>query len=194
VKRAVFSLIVLMAFAAPAHAQNGNAASSRSLNFGNVLAPAAASNARGFTVMANVGVGFEHDFFDGGAAGLAGAPVNFGIGGFITPKMAILGRFSGTVVEFSDAGISQTSGVIGATLQYWLNSRLAVEAGGGLGSWSDETGASDASGGLILGVSYIVWEHGAHHLVAGAEYAPVFTDGKVHNVGITLGYQFFRRR
>ena len=191
-KRAVFSLIVLMAFAAPAYAQNGNAAPSRSLSFGNVLAPAAASNARGFTVMANIGVGFEHDFFYGGAAGLAG--LNFGIGGFITPKIALLFRWSRTVVQFSDPGISQGSAVVGATLQYWLNSRLAVEAGGGLGSWYDETGASDASGGLILGVSYIVWEHGAHHLVAGAEYAPVFTDGKVHNVGITFGYQFVRRR
>lgn len=193
-KRAVFSLVALLAFAAPVRAQvpsNANSAPSGSVNFGRAAQPAG-PGAHGFTVMANMGVGFEHDFFYGGAAGLAGP--NFGIGRFITPRIAILGRFSGTAVEFDEAGFSQTSWVVGGTVQYWLTSRCAVEAGGGLGSWADEFGGSDAGGGLMFGVSYVVWEKGAHHIVAGAEYAPVLTDGKVHNVGITVGYQFFKRR
>jgi hypothetical protein len=195
VKRAVFGLIALLAVAAPARAQltsDATAAPYRSVTFGDATTQVQASGARGFTALVNIGVGFEHDAFYGAGAGLAG--LNFGIGGFVTPNVAILFRFSGTSVEFADTVVSQTSGVIGATVQIWVTSRWAIEVGGGFGSWTDSDGLSDGSGGLILGVSTVVFERGSHHLTLGAEYAPVFTENMVHNIGVMFGYQFFRRR
>jgi hypothetical protein len=200
VKRAVFGLIALLVVAAPVRAQVAYSVSApyRSVMFGNHASAAQTSGPHGFTALVNIGAGFQHDFDFGGGAGVGG--LNFGIGGFVTHKLAILARFSGTTVDFSDLvfpqiTITQSSGVFGATAQYWTTPRFALEAGGGYGSWNDSNGAaSDASWGLILGASVIVFEHGSHHLVVGGEYAPVITSaGTVHNIGVTAGYQFFRR-
>lgn len=199
-QRVVFGLMALLLLAAPARAQvaaTPTAAPYRSITFADQSATIQPSGAHGFTVMVNIGLGFEHDYFYGGGVGLAG--LNFGIGGFVTPRLAILARLSGTVVEYDDPVVtglkrSQNSSVFGATAQYWATPRVAIEAGGGFGQWSDETGAADAGWGLILGGSVIVFEHGSQHLLVGAEYAPVLTAaGTVHNVGVTFAYQFFRR-
>ena len=158
-----------------------------------VASPAAAQIK--FTALANLGVGFQNDeYFDQTANGLAG--LNFGAGVFLTPDLAVLGRFSGTRVTFDDdvfGGVrEQASGVFGGTVQYWLNNWASVEAGVGYGRWRDEFDNKDGGFGLILGFGATVFQRGPHHVRAGFEYAPVFTDSKVHNIGLTIGYQYGR--
>lgn len=148
----------------------------------------------GFTTLVNLGVGYQRDSGLGeSSVGLAGA--NFGIGGFVTPNLAVMFRFSGTNVHydlgFTDFG--QVSGVGGGSLQYWLSDRVSVETGVGLGLWQTTDDDSESGVGLILGASTIVFQRGHHILQLGVEYAPAFTEsGTVHNLGFTFGYQFHR--
>ena len=96
--------------------------------------PQAAVERRGFTILVNLGVGIQHDTaFEETAVGLGGA--NVGIGGFVRNNLAILGRFSGTNVSYDFSG-QQVSGVMGATVQYWVSDLFHIEAGGGAGFWN----------------------------------------------------------
>jgi hypothetical protein len=147
----------------------------------------AAQSRGGFTVLVNMGLGIQNDSdFRETAMGLAGA--NVGVGGFVTPRLAILGRFSITTASYDF--FDQVAGVGGATVQYWVSDRFTVEAGGGTALRSD-TFSGDFGFGLIFGASAVVWNRGGHNLVVGAEYAPAFTSAStVQNIGITFGYQF----
>ena len=146
----------------------------------------------GFTLLVNLGVGIQNDtVLEESAVGLAGA--NLGIGGFVTPDLAILGRFSGTNVSYDTVfgDYAQVSGVVAPTLQYWANDKVNIEGGVGVGFWSAED-ESEKGVGLILGVGFTVFNRGKHNLQVGFEYAPAFMDsGTVHNMGITFGYQLF---
>lgn len=154
------------------------------------LAPRVASaqaEREGFTLLVNLGVGFQTDTaVEESAVGLAGA--NLGLGGFLTPKLALMGRFSGTNVSYDR--FSQVSGTVAVSLQYWANDFVAIEAGGAVGYWSTE-GDADSGPGLMFGVDFTVFNRGKHNLQVGVEYAPVFTSDPVHNLGITFGYQLF---
>ena len=166
-KRALLVLAMLLFVATPAFAQHS-----------------------GFTALANIGVGFQNDsFYDETATGLGG--LNVGAGWFLTDRMAVLGRISGTRVNFdASGGAWQSSTVYGGTIQFWLNNWASIEGGAGLGRWSDEFEDSDNGFGLIIGFHASVFKKGAHHIRAGVEYAPVFTDVKVHNIGVVVGYQY----
>jgi hypothetical protein len=78
---------------------------------------------------------------------------------------------------------------VGATLQYWVSDRVAVEAGAGVGFVED---LYEADGpGLILGATATIFNRGKHSLQAGVEYAPAFRPSTtITNVGFTIGYQF----
>ena len=154
--------------------------------------PSAQTSGRGFTALANIGFGIQSDsgFGDTGT-GLAG--INIGAGWFLTPQIAVLFRLSGTNVEYDEIGeLSQTAGVVGGSVQYWLTDRINVEGGAGIGFWRTE-GADDQGFGIMLAVSGVVFRSGNHHVMAGAEFARAFTDSaNVNNFGITVGYQFKR--
>jgi hypothetical protein len=170
-KRIVLAVAVLLAVASPAFAQ----------------APARS----GFTVLANLGVGFQNDeFYDETATGLAG--LNFGAGWFLTDNVAVLGRFSGTSATFDASNAGQRSGVFGGGIQYWLNNWASIDVAAGYGYWSDDFDDSDGGFGLIVGFNATVFQRGRHHIRAGVEWAPVFTDYKVQNIGVTVGYQFVK--
>ena len=170
-KRIVLAFALLLFVASPAFAQ--------------------APTRSGFTVLANLGVGFQQDeFYDQTQTGLAG--LNFGAGWFLTPDLAVLGRFSGTTANFDDFGVTQRSGVWGGTIQYWLNNWASIEGGVGYGRWSDDFDDSDGGFGLIVGFNASVFQRGRHHVRAGVEWASVFTDAKVQNIGVTIGYQFVK--
>ena len=152
---------------------------------------AQSSDRGGFTFLVSLGAGIQSDAaLEETKAGIAG--INFGVGGFIKPNMAILGRLSGTSASYdTDFGeISQTSGVFGPSLQYWMNDKVYVEGGVGVGFWNIEDG-NDQGLGVLLGAGYTVWNRGKHNLQVAVEYAPVLTDTKVHNFGFTFGYQLF---
>ena len=146
-----------------------------------------------FTLHLNLGVGFQHDsYFEQTETGLAG--LNLGIGGFLTDDVALMFRWSGTTgVSFEH--YSQTSAVYGPAVQYWIDDRLAVEAGAGVGMWRAYNAIVDedvieSSLGMILGVGYTLFGAGKHGFRVGLEYAPAFTEPAwVHNFGIVLGWQ-----
>jgi len=171
-KRAALVVAMLLVVASPAFAQ----------------APARS----GFTVFANLGVGFQTAVtYDETGIGLAG--LNFGAGWFLTDKVAVLGRYSGTYVALDALeGENQTSGVWAGSIQYWLNKWASIEGGVGYGRWSNKFDGDDDGVGLIIGFGATVFQRGRHHVRAGFEYAPVFTDDRVHNMGVTIGYQFVR--
>ena len=170
-KRVLLAVVMLIVVASPAFAQ----------------APARS----GFTVLANLGVGFQHDsVYEETAVGLGG--LNFGAGWFLNDKVAVLGRFSGTNVNFDASGAGQTSGVFGGSIQYWLNNWASIEGGAGYGYWSDDFDDGENGFGLIIGFHATVFQRGRHHVRAGVEYAPVFTDIKVQNIGVVVGYQFVK--
>ena len=158
---------------------------------GNALAQTSPDRG-GFTFLANLGAGIQHDTaIEETGVGVGG--VNFGIGGFVTPNLAILGRYSGTSVSYDTpvGDIGQISGVFAPTLQYWAGDKVYLEGGVGAGVWVAED-ESNSGLGLILGAGFTVWNRGKHNLQLGVEYAPAFTDpGTVHNFGITFGYQLF---
>lgn|SRR5262245_16161015 len=150
---------------------------------------ASAQDRGGFTLLFNLGVGIQNDTaVEESAVGLGG--LNIGVGGFLTPNVAVLGRFSGTNVEYSDLGFRQVSGVLGATVQFWGSKHAGIEVGGGMGYWNAD-GFDDRGFGLILAVPITLVNKGKHNLQASIEYAPVFTSDPVHNFCITFGYQLF---
>jgi hypothetical protein len=146
----------------------------------------------GFTFFVNGGLGIQNDAaLEETAVGISG--INFGVGGFLTKDLAIVGRYSGTAVshETPVGDINQISGVFAPTLQYWASDKMYLEGGVGAGVWNAE-GDSNQGLGLILGAGFTMWNRGKHNLQVGFEYAPAFTDpGTVHNFGITIGYQLF---
>jgi hypothetical protein len=152
-----------------------------------------ASDRSGFTLLANLGVGVQNDTaLEDTSVGFGGA--NFGIGGFATRDLAILGRYSGTSVPYDMGGFGdlwQVSGVLAPTVQYWVTDKVNIEGGAGFGVWTVE-GEADRGLGLILAAAFTVFNRGKHNLQVGVEYAPAFTEpGAVHNFAITFGYQLF---
>jgi len=140
----------------------------------------------GFTLMLDLGLGIQHDEAIGTTeSGLAG--LNLGIGGFLTDRLALLLRASGTNVSYGP--VRQVSGTAAPALQYWVDDRLSLTGGVGLGLWSIED-VNESGLGLVLGVDYAIWQSGRHGLFVGLDYAPAFTDPEtVHNLGILFGWQ-----
>lgn len=152
---------------------------------------AAQADRGGFTLVVDLGAGIQKDTaLDETGKGLAG--LNFGAGAFLNPNLAILGRFSGTSASYETpfGDVRQTSGVVGPVAQYWTSDKVYVQGGVGIGWWKVED-ESEQGLGLILGAGFTVWNRGKHNLQVGVEYLPVFTDSKIHNFGITFGYQLF---
>ena len=88
--------------------------------------------------MVDMGLGIQSDTgIEESAVGLAG--LNLGLGGWVTDKVAILGRFTGTTAVYSVGRFGeawQVSGVVAPTLQVWPSARGYLEAGVGLGFWN----------------------------------------------------------
>ena len=126
-----------------------------------------APNREGFTLLVNLGIGVQHDAgLEETGGGLAGA--NLGLGGFVTPNLAIMGRYSGTNALYDEPfdDLWQISGVWGPTVQYWPNDRVNVEAGAGVGVWAAE-GESDRGFGLIVAVGFTVFNRGQAQSASG---------------------------
>ena len=146
----------------------------------------------GFTALVDFGVGVQSDAaIEETAVGFAG--VNFGAGAFLNKDLALMFRLASTTVnyDFGEEGdFTQTSGVAGPAVQWWLSDRFNIEAGAGWGFWNG--GGEKSNGfGVLVGLGVPIFNRGKHSLQVGVQYAHAFTDpGTVHNLGITLGYQF----
>jgi hypothetical protein len=139
-----------------------------------------------FTLMLDVGLGLQHDGYIGqtqqGVAGL-----NLGIGGFLTDKTALMFRLAGTTASYGH--FQQSSGVMAPTLQYWIDDRLYVDGGVGIG-FGGVYDSTDGGLGFILGAGYAVLNRGKHNLQIAIEYTPAFTEPEaVHSLGVTVGWQ-----
>jgi hypothetical protein len=193
-KRVVLAWIVLLTAASPALAQtpqDDSSAARLPVSFAPAPVPRATGH-EGFTVLANVGGGVQHDGYYGETRfGLGG--VNFGGGWFFNERCAVLFRASGTRVTYDDFLVTQTSAVYGGTIQLWLNDWASVEAGAGAGKWWDEFG-SGTGFGLIFAFEATVFQKGPHHIRATVEYAPVFVNPAIHNVSFNVGYQYAKRK
>jgi hypothetical protein len=151
-------------------------------------------NRSGFTLLLTMGLGLQsNEFLDESTEGLGG--LNLGIGGFISPDLAVMFRFSGTNVSFDDIGFFNVdtdvvSGVGGPSVQYWVNNYVNLEAGAGFGIANSDPGTDESGFGLIFGAGFSFFHRGKNSLQVGVEYAPVFLDGgNVHNVSIAFGWQ-----
>lgn len=151
-------------------------------------------NRAGFSLLLTMGVGLQNqEALNESTTGLGG--LNLGIGGFISPDLAVMFRFSGTNVTFDDVGpfqrrVDSVSGVGGPAIQYWVSDYVNVEGGLGLGIANTDPGTEESGFGVILGVGFSFFHRGKNSLQIGVEYAPVFIDaGNVHNVSIAFGWQ-----
>ena len=144
-------------------------------------------NRGGFTLLLTMGVGLQsNEMTDESTAGLGG--LNLGIGGFVSPDLAVMFRASGTNVSFDNRDV--VSGVGGVSVQYWANDVVNLEGGAGFGFANADPGTEESGFGLIIGAGFSFFHRGKNSLQVGVEYAPVFLDfGNVHNVSIAFGWQ-----
>jgi hypothetical protein len=86
----------------------------------------------GFTAELNLGVGFAYLLGgdESATSGLALAGLDVGIGGWLTPWMAMTFRIAGVAVNTDDSNNS-THEFIGPSLQYWPSRHVWI--GGGIG-------------------------------------------------------------
>ena len=54
-----------------------------------------------------------------------------------------------------------------------------------MGFWSVEELGSESGFGVILGTGVTIFNSGKHNLQLGVEFAPMFTDPTIHNIGFT---------
>jgi hypothetical protein len=167
----------------------------------------------GFTILLTLGLGmqsgefvvegyeyaFMPEYTAGSETGLGG--LNLGIGGFVTPDLAVMFRISGTNVQYESTSDSRwdtevISGVGGVSVQYWINDAINLEGGFGYGIASIEPPGTekrtDKNGyGLIVGTGFSFFHRGKNSLQIGIEYAPVYFENGdfVHNLCIAFGYQ-----
>ncbi|MBK6849055.1 MAG: hypothetical protein IPG96_16485 [Proteobacteria bacterium] len=119
----------------------------------------------------------------------AGLGFNLGLGGFLTPRIALLGRLAtfdwGITTADYDEGMSV---LLGAALQWWMHDRVYLEGGVGVattgvaprgGETDDQSGM-----GLSLGVGYSAVNLWHHAFGLFAQFTPLFTGH-----GTTLTYQ-----
>jgi hypothetical protein len=121
--------------------------------------PAAASGPwathTGVVFEANLGIGFAHASSDGGSAdsdaALAGA--DLGIGGWLSPQLALTARIAGVDVKNGDVPSNGTlvHAFFGPSVQYWINPQMWVGGGAGLSIYR-LVGSDCASSGTGGGV------------------------------------------
>lgn len=162
---------------------------------------------RGVTFEANLGFGAVH-FTDSSSTGtftsdtsLAG--LDLGVGGWLSPNMAITARISG--LNISDSQFSSSSGsfivaFFGPSLQYWTDEHLWFGGGAGLAVagfvGGDASSSSSTNGfGLDLRVGYSFGSTSAHTFNVSFELTPGFysnngSSGTATGAAFLAGYQF----
>ena len=150
----------------------------------------------GFTGGLDIGLGFTHiapDNFDSETeTGLSG--LNFQLGSFINPQMAINVRVSGTTFtpEYSDTTF--ISGLLSVGAQYWVAPQIFAGGGIGIGilTTSDENTEDETGLALNARAGYEFWQSTSSAFHAALEISPAFYDGaRVTSVGFQVGWQHY---
>lgn len=168
-----------------------------------LLVPSSIPLRHGMTVELNLGLGYIWARNDQGQesdteAGIAG--LNVGLGGWLNERMALTGRIAGATFSPSD-GVRFTSGFLGPSLQYWVDERVWLGGGAGLGmalihvDGLDEQPDPETGFALDLRIGYTFTVGTEHTFNASFEYNPAFFDiegggsVQVNAFGVLIGYQ-----
>lgn len=159
----------------------------------------------GLTVELNIGAGqvYISDVGAGSktsALGLAG--LDFGIGGFVAPRVAVTGRLGGVNLRDSTFGSGTIADAyLAATVQYWFLPQLWAGAGLGLAVLG-QSGGCPQSGpcsyggvGLHLRAGVTVLQAERHSVNASIEITPSSIDVretgyKLVGMALLVGYQY----
>jgi hypothetical protein len=158
---------------------------------------------RGMTGELNLGLGFIWARNDEGEdsdteVGLAG--LNFGIGGWIGPQMALTLRGAGATYSPAD-GVRFISAFLGPSIQYWTDDHFWLGGGLGLGiaainiEGQDVQPDPETGFGLDLRAGYTFTAGNENTFNVSFEYTPTFfdTDGfgtiQINSFGFLFGYQ-----
>src|SRR5215831_4520184 len=149
-----------------------------------LASPALAEEAQrgGFTLGLSLGAGAA-SFGNGGGTEAALGGMNLFIGGFVTPRWAIAAKFSGVNYGPFDSRLkddfgANIAGVLGPVAQFWVNDRLSVNAGFGLGVMKlktlDGIESNQSGFGLMAGVMVLPLVLAHHGLGLYFDVAPIF--------------------
>ena len=161
----------------------------------------------GFTMelglgMSRTGTRSEVDGRDHSAFGLA--PLSLGLGGFLTPHLALIGRAAGTSYFREDprgTSYQTVSGFYGPTLQYWPTERLFVGGGVGLAvlaadlykDASKDVRFLETGFGLNARAGWAFLLPGTHHAftLSVDAFGSRFDKSNTLATAMNLGWQFF---
>jgi hypothetical protein len=137
-------------------------------------------------------------------SGIGLAPLSLGLGGFLSPRLAIIGRAAGTSTFRDDAKGSSyqtVNGFYGPTLQYWVTDRFYLGGGPGLallgadplGDRKRDIHFLEAGFGLNARAGFAFALPGDHHaLVLGIDaFGSKFAQSNTLAVALNLGWQFY---
>jgi hypothetical protein len=153
----------------------------------------------GMTVELNIGFGWIHasNGSSSDTSDLSLGGLDLGVGGWVSPKLAITGRLAG--VTFSQNGGRFTDGFLGPVAQYWVSDHAWFGGGGGLGvlAVSDSSGNNnDSVSGFSfdLRLGYTFNEGTENTFNASFELTPGFysnnnASATYTGIAFLLGYQ-----
>ncbi len=147
--------------------------------------PSRASYRRSTTIEASIGVGLLVSSHADGGIGLSG--VNLGIGGFLNSRLAIAARFAGVLTRGDNP---VTLLFLGGVVQYWIDDKLWVGGGLGLGNVDGDRGSANGLGFDVRG-GYTIKQTREHAVGVSVEVLPALFAGRVlTGIAVLAGYQY----
>jgi hypothetical protein len=161
------------------------------LSFLGMTRDASAIERKGFIF--GLGVGGGKITCDG-CESLSGPAVEIHLGGMLTDKMALV--FDGSGVSREEDGVTLTSVVAGAALQYWVSPRVWVKGGIGSGqvraSGNDIDVSSERGLGFLGGIGVEVVQKKRFAIDLQARFTTAKIEGeRTNNVFALVGFNFY---
>jgi hypothetical protein len=123
------------------------------------------------------------------------APLSLGLGGFLSPMVALLFRFSGSSYFRSSSLIVHA--VYGPGVQVWLMDRVMLGAGAGLALhgpnplFSESSMSTQAGFGFSVRAGYALYSGRNHSFRLAAEFIPGFYEQtQVYGAVLNLEFQW----
>lgn len=160
---------------------------------------------QGFTLELGLGAAMTHtvhdSYYGGGSnTGFGIAPLSLSVGGFVSPKVALLARIAGTssFETRGDSTAQMVNGFYGAHVQYWISDEVMISGGPGLtirgqNSWIGPTGHDLETGyGASVRVAYSFFNAKHHSVRFAVEAFPsVYKHDVVLGTALNLEWQYF---
>ena len=165
---------------------------------GGYYAAPSGPNRSGFTGGLDIGLGLTNGSPDEGdgstETGLAG--LNFQLGAFVNPDLAISVRVSGTTFSQDEIPGTFVAGFLGVTAQYYVAPQIFAGGGVGLGyfTYTECEGDDCAETALALNArgGYEFWQSRSSAFYGALEITPAFYDGvRITSIGFQIGWQHY---